>query len=326
MRFDMARCIAVGLTLLSLITADGGIHSAVSRDRSSLLFDIKRVGVSPNNVVQSHSFDPKNGYIFSLHQSTTFNGKRPYAVINRYAAGQSVDEQAIDSAVPTDQIGHQGLAVEPTTGRLWASAPETKGSGIGATRFSYVPNSSIKDVQSYQLFPVGTGGSTTPTVSTDGRLLIVKANDWRGNGPKRSSYKIRVFDLPELVRQGPGDYSSKYMREWTLSEEVTEADANGYRPPLQALASDGRFIYVLLSAADMDHKSVVGKYTVDGKFVGSAPLDIGKRDALEDGSGKHFEGESLAFLSTGSGNVLTVGIASGDKGARKFRIYNFPNL
>jgi hypothetical protein len=309
--------------------ASVGFATRLAPQSMSLLYNLKRVGVSPNNVIQSHAFDKKNRKIYTIHTSKTVVRGEEYSVINRYELGQGGVETATDSSLPSDLVGHQGLAVEnDDAGKtwLWSSAPSRGPDGPGgayAVRFKYNPNGAVSDLQRFRLFPGNGSGSSTPTISHDGKYLIVKYNDWKKGEPNRSRYRIRLFDLKTLSAGGPGDYSAQPAYDWSVGPEATDSQMDiGYRAPLQNIASDGRLVYILLGTADMVHRNVVAVYTLDGKFQGLNPsVTVGKQEAANDGRGRHYEAEGLVFLNRGGNLSLTLGVASGDKGGRLYRIY-----
>lgn len=306
-----------------------GYAARLAPQSMSLLYELNRVGVSPNNVIQSHAFDEKNGKIYTIHTSKTVVRGEDYSVINRYDLGPGGEETATDSSAPTNLVGHQGLAVENDAAGntwLWSSAPSKGPDGPGgafAVRFKYNPNGAVSNLQRFRLFPGDGTGSSTPTISSDGKYLIVKYNAWKKGEPNRSRYRIRLFDLQTISAGGPGDYSAQAAYDWNVGPEATDSQMDlGFRAPLQNIASDGKLVYVLLGTADMIHRNVVAVYSLDGKFQGLNPnMVVGKQDAASDGRGRHYEPEGMVFLNRGGSLVLTLGVASGDRGGRVYRIY-----
>lgn len=130
---------------------------------------------------------------------------------------------------------------------------------------------------------------------------------------------IRVWKLADLADGGGGDYSQRWIYEWSVKDLI---DA---QHPLQGIASDGRRVWIVAGNSKVDLTKRLAVYALNGQRIDdSFEVKLGQNQARMDGVGKEFEPEGLALISEEGRLYLCVGIVSGDKGSRQVRIYRMP--
>jgi hypothetical protein len=288
---------------------------------AALLYDLTRVGTSPNNVIQSIAVDEVNGYLYTHHVSLTFAPPDEATVINRFLLDGGTNQTALDSSAADVRLGHQGLAVEYLESgetKLWTSAPYGAGNGTKAVRFDYVPSASgaLANLQTYQLFPTDTSSqATSPCISSCGRFLLVEKNATVGG---LSGNFVRVFDLKELREGGAGDYSNEFLSEFFV--RVTQGEPA--TPAFQNMACDGAYVYIIAGSSNVDAAHTLAVYTLAGEpVVEHRDFSVGKEQARSTGTGTVYEPEGLAIANIEGRPVLLSQIAAGDSGARKCLIF-----
>lgn len=307
--------------LLAFLCLQIGCARAQSCDvifkQGELAYELNRVGQGKNNVVQAHTFS--GNYIYTQHVT----GKPEFGVINQFTLlnnKHSGNLNAQSASQISSLIGHQGLATQTLKNGdtlLWTSANSNLAEyGTKVVRIRYNSNGDMTEVNIYQLFDIQNyriKGSTTPTISTDGKWLIVRGYLKQG---KQSRSEIRLFPLSYFTDDG--DYSPFYVKRFLL-DDVVSRDKNY---PLQSIASDGKHIFVYAGFYQPDVKKKLYCYSLQGELLAvNDDVQVGKEMALSDGKGQHYEPEGLAFEKINGINTLTMGVASGDKGARKYRIW-----
>lgn len=290
-------------------------------DNITASFVLTRVGTSPNNVIQSIAVDQRQGKLFTQHISTTFSPPDDASVINRYnLINASTAQTAEDSSAASILLGHQGLAVQYTSDtatKLWTSAPYASGSGAKAIRFDYVPSGSgaLTGLETYTLFPADAAQtSSTPTISFDQKLLIVKR---QRTVASVDGYDVRVFRLSDIG--AGGDYSTATHREFWVAKVTGGTDWQG-------VACDGQLLYVLEGTTTIGGSNYLTTYTLDGTLVERVLTPVGKVDSAATGAGTYHEPEGLCFAVMNGALVLLMLVSSGDVGARACRIYALGGL
>ena len=273
---------------------------------------LNRIGTSNGNVVQGFCIDKKNNALYTIHVSTTFVPGEEWAVINKFRNESSLISNATHSTAPSNILGHQGISIQYFNDEIkfWGSANhQVTNSGTKAIRFkindiiSDAGNSTITDIEEFKLFPYTGGGSTTPTVSSCGRYLVVEKNNL-----------IRVFDINIFTTAG--DYSNKCIHEFRVPEYGA----------LQGLACDGNFIYILQGYDNPNENVYLSTYTLDGKLISkNTNFNIGLTNSLQDGTGLLHEPEGLCIANINSVDSLLMIVASGGATSRTARVYDCGN-
>lgn len=276
---------------------------------AALRYDIQEInGSSTSRGAQAFAFDERN-----RHMYLSEGGQ-----LTRYPMDGDAQVSPIDSTgAGSTAVGHQGLAVEyiDESIRLWTTASV---GGRYAARMQYTPNKPITTAEIYELFTAGmfeNNTSCTPAISTCKQYLIAHGMP-RG---KVSHTKVRVFEISTLLAHGPGDCTGLYLHEWNVTGLADSGN------PLQGLACDGNNVFLI--AGGTGFTATVNKrlfvYSLDGTPISrDTDITIGQAVAAGDASGTRYEPEGLSIISAASGGqVLMVGILSGDSGSRRFRIY-----
>lgn len=287
-----------------------------------LLYRLLRTGVSPNNVVQSIAVDEVNGFLYTHHVTLTDPIIVPpfteAAVINRFDLNRPLEGTllpALDSSQATLAVGHQGLSAQympDGTVLLWSSHPRGLDGGAKAVRFSYKAAAvgAIDPPEVFTFFSTPSDNtSSTPTISKDGRWLIVKRQRTVAG---QAGYDFRVFPVAAL--NAAGDYSNAFTYEWWAAAAVA-----GYS--LQDMACDGQHLYVLEGTSSIADAQYLSCYTLHGELISRVVTNIGKQDSALVGAGTFHEPEGLAFATVNGQDVLLMQIASGDSGNRSCRVY-----
>ena len=293
-------------------------EAVVSDSRAFNAYTLLKTGAAgANNVTQSFVEHELEQAVYTLHVQNA-SDEAAYLIKYQKAVGQTLTPDRISAG--SEIVGHQGLGIEyRADGSIgfWSSANDSLPDPENhAVRFQAIddPGNSdgliIQNTEIYKLFPGNLGlGNTTPTVSWDGSMLIAEqAGDTTGT--------VRVFDLAGLIEGGPGDYSDR-------NDLFTEFDVSEVFSPtrrLQDLECDGQYIYMLASASSsIDAR--IAKYTLGGTLVSMFDVRAGISLAATDGSGTHYEPESLAKIIVDGQERLGLLVASGDTGARVNRVF-----
>ncbi|MFY9996664.1 MAG: hypothetical protein WAK61_16945 [Leclercia sp.] len=297
---SLSKCLTVADTLeQNECFSDKGLSSGTT---------VYRKGIGRNNVLQGIAFDPVYRILYTIHVT----GKPEMGVINRFYDVDNKNEiNALDSQLPSTRIGHQGIALLPKTDWLLSSAGRaTDNKGRFISLFKYTSDNIPYDVKVIKVFGDDYDGKiiAMPFVTSDGNLLIV-------SGKKDGIDVIRVFDLKKSNLLSSNDISSTYRNEWEISKDLTN-DGRYF----QAMASDGKYVYLLSGNASQSVKKLYA-YSLDGKL--SKKIDyvtLGQTDALKAGNEGHWEPEGLAVDS--KNDALLILFSVGNKGKRLGKIYS----
>lgn len=279
-----------------------------------LEFQLQGVGAGKGNVEQSFAIIPATKEVYSQRVC-----QQSYSCINRYPwqPGQAM-LQAIDTMLSAEQLGHQGLSYQLEQNQLyfWSSVGKAYQANNGhyAIRFRYQAYQPLGEFKLYRLFDdrFQKSGSTTPAISADGRYLIAR-------GYKNKQSVIRLWSLQALNEASSAeptvDLSQRYQLEFSL-------DALSQQPeyPLQAIASDGQYLYFLLGKSSILHNKVLLTYDMQGKLLTREELTLGKQQATQESPDAHWEAEGMAIAQ----DRLFIMLASGKAKARINRIYSRP--
>lgn len=278
------------------------------------------------NGLQSFTVDEVGGKVYAMH--LTGSGAAEVSYIDQYTmAPGSATLAAAGTSLSSAQLGHQGLTLEYRnngTVKLWGAVRyEATNYPLGhrqAIRFDYAGNAAnIANVQAYTLFGAEfayTGNATLPAISYDQRFLVAV-----GRKDSRTFF-ARVFDLALLVAGGAGDYSTQWIYEWQIDDDILTDDVGGTFTPVQGIACDGATVYVLAGNSSTNGKRIHA-YTIDGvRTQRQDNVSVGLTNAQADGAGTFYEPEGLAVYRPDGGHpALAVLILSGNSGARINRIW-----
>jgi hypothetical protein len=277
------------------------------------------------NGLQSFTVDEVGGKVYAMH--LTGSGAAEVSYVNRYAMSPgSATLVAEGTSLSSAQLGHQGLTLEYRnngTVKLWGAVRyEATNYPLGhrqVIRFDYSTGGNLANVEAYTLFGAEfayTGNATLPAISYDQRFLMAV-----GRKDSRTFF-VRVFDLATLVAGGAGDYSSRWVYEWQIDDDILTDDVGGTFTPVQGIACDGATVYVLAGNSSTNGKRIHA-YTIDGvRTQRQDNVSVGLTQAQADGAGTFYEPEGLALYRPDSGAPsLAVLIVSGSGGARVNRIW-----
>ena len=272
--------------------------AVVERD---LRVSVSRIAYKPVQTagLQGLCFDEPNRHLYSMYFDKSSGSER--TVICRYSMDAldvyPTTVTADLTTIATTVVGHQGLSLEYITNntpKLWSAVRyDATNYPLGhrqVARFNVTNAADVSNLQLYTLFGAEfsyTGNSTMAAVSYDQRWLVAV-------GRKGSrDFWVRVFDLNMLVDGGAGDYSDKYSFEFNLDVAILGDDAGGAYTPVQNVACDGNFVYILAGNATQQHKKV-WQYTLSGLKVGeNSKISVGLSQSQTDGT--FYEPEALAF-------------------------------
>jgi hypothetical protein len=233
------------------------------------------------------------------------------SIISRFRRTGVNAQVATDASTLSSALGHQQLAVEPGTGKLWTSTSASQ----SATRFDYVAGSAIANAQDFRLFgnDVTASGNTNPAISEDGVWLVA-----RGRLSDTSS-KYRVFRLATLIAGGAGDYSTGYhVWEWTVSD----FSATDY--PEQGMCCFRGVLYIVAGDTDPAKGKKLRAYTLAGRklYPDRADLTLGLAYSTPDAGGGTalYEPEGLAIVKEDGRYWLDVLMCTGPNAQRVNRV------
>ena len=328
----LSHSLLVFLTLVILIFSNQTLanpalkfSSIISSDLAVARFELTRQGRGSGNVVQGACEVQSENALYTVHR----RGKPEQVFINKYnLSGPVVQTSYRWTKNGSFALGHQGISVENSVEgvHFWTSASRSYPNGA-----NYVIRFEIKEdendpqnllVKNLEYFKVWAGkrggGSTTPTVSSDGKFLIVKLYDKSTN----SITHVRGLSLKALILGGSGDYTDDVYTTFAFSTDKKLITGKGY--PLQAMASDGKHIYMVSGFGNNGAPVRLAKYDFQGNLIGyTANLRTGRSMSERDGKGPRtkYEPEGLYISTLNNNQRLALVIASGDKGARVARVW-----
>ncbi|MFC3111225.1 hypothetical protein ACFQAT_05795 [Undibacterium arcticum] len=295
------------------------IACSVAAASSQADVDTQSIVVDVEGIPQDFAFDDSGSWVFV--QSLRKNGDDETSLVTRIRLTARGSE-TVDATLPFHVLGHQGISIEHrTNGPVWLwGSKGGKDGGREAIRFMYKPNQSISDVESYTLFDQRfmSKNVTMPKVCYGNQTLVV-----RGRTAPREQY-IRIFNLEQLKRGGPGDYSNQFVAEWPLPEALL-SDGN----PVQGIACDDKYVYILAGRSEIDQPKKIYVMTLNGQVVRkNINVTIGRNIALFDGKGKFYEPEGISVrqLPRSDQTSAYIGVLSGTGDRKTFRLWNFPDF
>lgn len=264
------------------------------------------------SVTQSFVIDNRTGESFGqtlkkISPDSNVTG----AIISRYPGVGGV-LTAKSWTDPQEIIGHQGLSIQYIGGQryFWGALNEQQAEDAGTYAIRYkLREQAVESVELFKFFPdKKTLQPTTPAISSDEKFLTVQM-------VRKSNYEIRSFDL-RLLNQS-GDYSNAYSYRFIIKRDHP---VNGPHA-LQALASDGSRIFMLMGSFKVGENNALNIYSMNGDFMDSIDMNIGVERAQKTGKGVNYEPEGLTWLKTSAGKELILQVAAGEGKDRSCTLY-----
>lgn len=238
--------------------------------------------------LQSFAYDPVGRSYYSNHNTTIDGNATIVSIWNKYASDGAVINQSSDFMLPEDRLGHQGIAVQQTDSgtKIWTTSPDTPdgtpthptydfsvGSAHGVVRFSWVSNTAgeIAAPDQFRLLEASrvAGSSTTPTITLDGKWMIVRFTD----NADYSNQTFRVFSMDTFT--DAGDYSAMCVHEFTLPLSslggVTTTSLSGF-------CSDGSHLYMYCGNTTFGSTQYIASCDLFGKGIVKAVSNLGDAD------------------------------------------------
>lgn len=271
-------------------------------------FLLQRKGAGKNNVMQGIALDMQNSLLYTSHAVS----KKPETVaINQFKFQNAHVWQAQSAQKPSRLIGHQGISADPSNGLLLASAgSEVENRGWHIVQFKYAANQLPSNPRIMKVFGDGYSKSTNsmPIVSPDAQYLLVRST-------KNKQNIVRVFEHEQLSKTSQNDISNQYLYEWSVDAELTQ---DHY--PLQAMTTDGQFVYFMSGRSNPEQPKRIFVYTLKGKLVQKVDrVFIGQQYAALMSQSEYWEPEGLSYNPTT--RQLYILFAVGDLGKRLGLVY-----
>lgn len=167
----------------------------------------------------------------------------------------------------SDEIGHQGFALEDFTGPTFAWTSRRYHSVnhpiAGRQVIRFVPNDLGGTKRIYTLFGpefAYVQGTCMPAISPDGKFLVASARK------DSRDFWVRVFDLAALIEGGEGDYSDSYITQWAVNPDMLADGANGLLSPCQNIATDGASVFFVCGDSAPQNKTIA-QYDIYGRHI-----------------------------------------------------------
>lgn len=264
-----------------------------------------RIGKGKNNTVQGMAVNDARKRFYLLNMS----GKPEQGVLNLFTNDGKNHKTAVSAEWPSDWIGHQGITYDPVGKKIWVSGGHRiYDYGRYVVSLHYRADNLPDDIQPVKVFPntYAKRISTMPTISPDGRYLVVR-------GELKNQMVIRVFDRQKRDFGKYVNVMNHYAYEWPVPVNLISETA-----PLQATATDGAYVYLLSGGIDSQNKKLY-VYTLDGKPVQTIDnLTIGKEHSQEPKG--TWEPEGL-MIDPAHPHQLAILFGTGQTGHRIARMY-----
>ena len=238
--------------------------------------------------LQTFTYDPVDRAYYSNHNTEIDGNATTVSIWNKYSADSRIINSSTDFMLPEDRLGHQGIAVQNLNNaiKLWTTAPDTPagstthtdfdfsvGGSHGIVRFSWRSNTD-GEIDAPELFRVveetrTAGSSTTPTISLDGKWLIVRFTD----NADYNNQTFRIFSTDIFDTQG--DYSSMCTHEFTLQLSQVGGDET---TSLSGFCSDGSHLYMYCGNITFGQTQYLSSCDLLGNDVRKAISDLGDTD------------------------------------------------
>ena len=276
--------------------------NALTLEEENLFATLDLNGSGSGNVMQGFAFDNRNKHIYTSHR---YNDNPEYTIINKFTLNGTGEPTNVGNSNAL-QVGHpQDLSIEYLENeiKLWTSSE----SGRGVSRITYNGNSS--SAVSYELLPAHYSNST-PTVSNNGRYLVVRAAD---SGNPTTNDRIFVYLLEDVLN---GDTTA-------VSQFVLHPNQMVSNQWFQGIVCDDDIVYCLTGDSEINNNKLLYAYTFKGEIVFNKELTTGRTDAQVTGLGSHWEPEGMSLYQPNhSTKALLIGIVSGLSGFRVKRVYS----
>ena len=154
------------------------------------------------------------------------------------------------------------------------------------------------------------------SISADSRHIItlgVPENE------AEKQWIVSVFLLSDILNAPHANNAPKPISTFPLTDLQQQRDQ--WR---QGLAMAGGTIFVLSGDGSADGEKNIIAYNLPGAVTAKYRVGQGLALALNDSAEPHYEPEGLEILSNGSAFQLIVGIASGERGNRIYRLWAIP--
>lgn len=276
------------------------------------------------NASQNFVFDQKNGTIYSIYETGASSVNS--SVLHSFELRSGLQTTVKDHWYQDARIGHQGMGLEYKDNDvyIWTSRRHTTVGneaydGRSVIRFKLIPgrkNGATKpttlgmmfDVETYELFTDFTGSATNSSnlcISYDKKYLVAKHNVSGG-------HKFRVWLLKDLIDGGPGNYSTRYLYEFTVSSAYLKY-------PFQSMACKGKYIYCVGGAFKKDDDDYLVVLDFTGKIVYHNPA-VRAGVGLIDDISKSYENEGVDFITIDNKTYVVICYATGSSGLRRMSL------
>ncbi len=278
-RFYKPKGATVPLNIHHLEQERNSFHSANLGDAGEPI-TLLRTGVGNRYIVQGLAIDHRQDLLYSTH----VEGNPEQGVINRFKFHNSNVWTAQDAQKPSPLIGHQGIAVDPQSDFLFASAGSAvPNKGWYILKFQYAANAQPFNTQLIQVFDnqYSKMTNTMPTLTPDGKYLLVRGNNHHAN-------VIRIFKYDLINEKKLTDLRFFYEDEWPIASDFTHE-----KSAFQGLTSDGSYVYLLSGNKNKGPKRVY-VYNFSGKLIQKMDnVTLGHFNNLSKRSLQYWEPEGL---------------------------------
>lgn len=294
-------------------------QSLLGNGGSSLIGMVKTVpdqrsGRAARSILQGAAQDPRTGEFWTIQPysdvSDGAGGTVEASVLVKYAPelwGTDKEVEPVLTSKPSADIGHQTCAVQYKDGNryLWVTGGNLKKNKrqLYAVRLQVDDKTGeITDTTYFQLYADGVfngDGNNCVSVSPDGQWLACTSKYTDSN-----IWVCRVWRMNDLIK---GNNTDTWSYEFPI---------RSHNLPVQAIALDGNFVYVL-HGGDATKNSVYSVFSIDGAHIADYINDTTGKDKMAElegkGYNKYFEPEAFAICNFGGQLVLTQWISLGKK-------------
>ena len=304
-------------------------------------YNLTRQGTASGNVSQGFAHDPYKNELYEVHVDHNANPEK--TIIEKFSGTGPVAQTSTRNtkgAGSTDQtdLGHQELEIAwDSTGTRWffqSDHDNVSDNAKAILRFKISDDDSDStkiNIDDRQRIIVHSDSAVSydqtqhinPCISLDGKWLITELVE------AANTTTIRVFDANEVMdaaNAGTFDVKDTEKFKWEIPKSYSSA-------PLQAMASDGAYLYIF-SGDKADDTGVITDstvtnntidvYTIHGDLVKVfSDVKIGRAEAATDGDGEKYEVEGAGWVWHQGQVFLSTLITSGNPGSRVNRIWLF---
>lgn len=269
---------------------------------------LRAMGTGSESIFQSIAYDAKSQSLVALRRSGESGGLEQM-ILEYFWWGSSRALRKHFNSEATTWLAHQALGIQNAGSDetyIWTRG----GSDILADQALYARRCTVNQTTGvlenktqYKIFDTESGFTPNTAqclqISPDGTLLVASCTRVIAGNIERV---VRVFHTSTFVTDG-ADYSKAHLYEFTIPKP--------YAFPLQAIATNGEFIYTLDGNDSYDNFGRVHAFTLQGvEVVNDGRMTLGRVDAknheINDGYTLYYEQEGLAFLPVGNQLVLCV--------------------